>query len=68
MLVSWRYTIPILLACLAASDAAQAGDSDPYFPKLSYFKSYLRRADHAWSFSPRFILKITSWTANWSYR
>jgi hypothetical protein len=45
MLVSWRYTIPILLACSVASDAAQAGDSDPYFPKPSYFKSYLRRAD-----------------------
>jgi outer membrane protein TolC len=45
MLVSWRYTIPILLVCSVASGSAQAGDSDPYFPKPTYFKSYLRRAD-----------------------
>ncbi|HEV1286142.1 MAG TPA: hypothetical protein VNU44_12545, partial [Bryobacteraceae bacterium] len=40
MLVSWRCTIPLLLVC-----SVYAGDSDPYFPKPSYFKSYLRRAD-----------------------
>src|ERR1035438_6808276 len=45
MLASLRYTIPILLVCSVASDSAQAGDSDPYFPKPTYFKSYFRRAD-----------------------
>jgi outer membrane protein TolC len=45
MLVSWRCTIPVLLLCSFALEVAQAGDSDPYFPKPSYFKSYLRHAD-----------------------
>jgi outer membrane protein TolC len=45
MLVSWRCTIPLLFVCSLSSDVAHAGDSDPYFPKPSYFKSYLRHAD-----------------------
>lgn len=45
MLPSLRCAVVILLACLMASDAAQAGDSDPYFPEFSYFRSYLRRAE-----------------------
>ena len=45
MLVSLRCTLRLLLVCSLASDVAEAGDSDPYFPKPSYFKSYLRHAD-----------------------
>lgn len=45
MLLPARSAIGLLLACSVALDTARAGDSDPYFPKPSYFNSYLRRAD-----------------------
>jgi outer membrane protein len=45
MPVSLRSAIAILIVCLMTSQVAQSGDSDPFFPKPSYFKAYLGRAN-----------------------